>query len=438
MIPAAGPNDSRLVRFLLPPVRGGGGILRDTAWNAVSNAAAASVGFFVLALAARFAGVRACGVAALGLAASQQLFALGDFSMLGYQASDAGERRSFGDYAAAKAVSVGAMALAAAVWLAAAAPGPDKAAAFLGLLAYQASEAFSNATFGRLQQKGRLDAACRVRFAKTAAFVLVFAAALAASRRLAPSLAAAAAAHAALFFALDVPLLRRFGPLRLHAPDRAALSVLAACSPLALGAFLLLYLNNGPKFAVDRALGPEGLAVYGALSLAFFAVAVCADFVMNPHVVRLAGAVRRGDRAGAARILLRPLAAVLAVAAAGCAAAAAFGIPLLERLFGLDLGGNGRTLCVLVGSGGVLALHQLATVVLVVLRKQGWGVAGMAAAAAVVLAGAGPAVRRAGLAGAAWCNFAAVCVLAACSAAAALFFFVRRAWTPAASGEGPA
>ena len=437
MIPAATPADSRLVRFLLPPVRGDG-LLRDTVWNAVSNAAAAALGFFVLMLASRFSGAYWCGVAALGLAMSQQLYTLGNFTMQSYQASDVEERRSLGDYVAAKTVSVSAMAAAAAAWIALDGPGRDKAAAFLALLVYQASEAFSNAFFARYQQKGRLDAACRVRFSKTAAFVAVCALVLAATRRLLPALAAAAAVHAGLFFVLDRPLLRRFGPLRLHAPDRAALSILAACSPIALNSFLLMYVNNGPKFAVDRNLGTESLAAFSALFMVSFAVAVCSDFLMNPQVVRFADAVRRGARTDAVRILLRPLVAVFFLTAAGAAAAATFGIPVLEWLFGLALDGKGPILCILIGGGGVLALHQLSMVVLIVLRKQAWSVAGMAAAACFVFAAAGPAVRRWGLAGAAWCYCLSVSVLFAVSAALAVLFFRRAGWTESAdSGSIP-
>ena len=170
---------SRLLRLLLPPARGDG-LVRDTAWNAAANGAAAGLSFFLLLLASRLAGPYWCGVAALGLAVSQQLFTLGNFTMNGYQASDVAERRSFGDYVSAKTVSVGAMILAGAAWAFWGGLGRDKTLCLVALLAYQASDAFSNAFFARYQQKGRLDAACRIRFSKIVAFAAVYAAVLAA------------------------------------------------------------------------------------------------------------------------------------------------------------------------------------------------------------------------------------------------------------------
>lgn len=436
MTPAPSAAGSRALRLLVPPARGDG-LARDTAWNAIVNGAAAGLSFFLLLLASRLAGAYWCGVAALGLAMSQQLFTLGNFTMGSYQASDVEERRTFDDYAAAKATTVSAMLLAGAAWLAFGGFSRDKALCFLALLAYQASDAFSNAFFSRYQQKGRLDTACRVRFAKIVAFAAVYAAVLAATRNVPAALAAAAAAHAALFFATDVPLLRVFGPLRLRFPGRAALSILPACFPLAFNSFLLMYVNNAPRFAVDAVLDEEALARFSALFMVSFVVAVCADFLMNPQVVRLAEAVRAGDRAAAGRTLLRPLAAIALLGAAGLAVAATFGAPLLAWIFGLDLSPHRDTLCAALAGGVLVALYQLGQTVLVVLRKQAWGLPGMVLAAAAAKLAARPFVARLGLRGAALSYVLAAAILAAASGLFAIRFFRAFPWLEKPAPDNP-
>lgn len=427
---------SRLLRLLLPPARGDG-LVRDTAWNAAANGAAAGLSFFLLLLASRLAGPYWCGVAALGLAVSQQLFTLGNFTMNGYQASDVAERRSFGDYVSAKTVSVGAMILAGAAWAFWGGLGRDKTLCLVALLAYQASDAFSNAFFARYQQKGRLDAACRIRFSKIVAFAAVYAAVLAASRSVVAALAAASVAHVALFFATDVPLLGLFGPLRLRLPGRASFSILLACLPLAFNSFLLMYVNNAPRFAVDAILDEKALAEFSALFMVSFVVAVCADFLMNPQVVRLAEAVRAGDRSAAVRTLLRPLAAIALLGAAGLAVAATFGAPLLAWIFGLDLSLHRDTLCVALVGGMLVALYQLGQTVLVVLRKQAWGLPGMVFAAAAARLAARPFVARLGLRGAALSYIFAVLILAVASGTFAIFFLRGVAWRSPQPGNKP-
>ena len=417
---------SLAVRLVLPPRRGNG-LAQDTFWNAVCNVVSAALSFFVLVVASRCAGVYWCGVIALAFAMSQQFFCIGNFSSGGYQASDVAERHSFSDYAAAKAVTVAAMLAAAGAWLAASEPGRDKTLAFLALLFYQTSEAFSGTVFSRCQQKGRLDAACRIRTAKTLAFAAVYGLVCAATAEPVAALAAAACVHAALFPVWDVPMARLFGPVRLRFPGRSPFAILAANLPVAFYVFLLTFIHNVPRLAVDSLLGEEAFARYSALFMAAFALAVCADFLMNPQIVRLAGAVRAGNAGAALRILGVPLGGSLMLGAAGLALAGPVGIPALSFLFKIDLSGSGCELRTIVAGGAALAVGFVAQSVLVVLRKQFWTVPGLVASSAAVVAVSRPLVARFGLQGAAF-SYAAACLCLAVPTALAAAFFLPKAF----------
>lgn len=415
----ASGNTGWVAKLLVPPVRCGAA-LRDTAWNAAVNAALAGLTFLALALAAHWAGAYWAGVVALGVAMSQQLFTLGNFAMQGYQASDVSESRPFSAYVGAKCLSVGAMLLAGGVWILLGGLAPDKALVFAPLLLFYASDAFGMAFFGRYQQKGRLDTACKVRFAKLAAFAGIYAGVLWATGNPAAALWAGAAAHVLLFFCLDAPLLRVFGPVGWRRPGRPAVGVLWACAPLAANSFLAMYVNNGPRFAVDAELGEETLAAYGALFMVSFGVAVCGDFLMNPQLVRLAEAVRGEDRGRAWSIVLRQACLIGGLGAAVMGAGAFAGIPVLSWLFSLPLDGLADVLLILLGGGVLLAFHQLAQTVLVVVRRQALGTPGMLLAAAGMFLAARPVVARWGLRGAAWSYFAAMALLFLCSGGFAL------------------
>ena len=425
---------SGLVRALLPQ-RHGDGILRDTVWNAAMNVFGAAMSVLVLVLVARLCGAYWCGVAGIALAMSQQLFTLGNFTVQGYQASDIAEKRSFGEYASAKTVSLGLMLAAAAAWIALDPPGRDKTLCLIPLLLYQASDAFGNVFFARYQQKGRLDTACRVRVAKIAAFMAVFAAALATIRSAPVALAAASTVHFALFFVLDRPLLRTFGPVGRIRPSKAAFSILLACAPIAFNSFLVMAVNNVPRFAVDGVLGEEAVAAYGAVFMVSFTVSICADFIMNPQIVPLAEAIRAADPRAALRSLRAPLLSIAFLGAAGLSVGATFGIPLLAWVFGLDLDGLRSTLCIVLGGGVLVALYQLAQTVLIVLRKQGWGMVGMVVSVLFVLLVAKSAVVRAGLDGAAWNYTAATALLLLCTAGFALVFGIRTFRTHSAAED---
>ena len=415
---------NRLARLLLPP--GAPAPARVYGWTLLSGALYAGESFLVLVAANHLAGPYWGGVAGIAFAVDQLLFTVGAFSIRRYQASDAAERFPFPVYAGARALTCAAMVLAGVAWLALAGFSPDKRAAIAPLLLFKASEAFSDVLGGRYQQRGRLDAAGRILAAKTFLSFLAFPAALALGARPPAALWAMAAAHVALTALLDGAVLPAFGGLRLRLPRRPAAALLAGCAPLAATAFLLMFVNNAPKFAVDRALDEPRMAAFAALAMASFVLAVLADLLAAPHVERLGRAREAGDWRAFPRAALRLQAAALVGGAAACAGAWLVGIPVLSALFGLDLSAYRAELCLLVLSGTFLALHLVADVVLVVLRRQAWCLAPAGLAALFAAVAARPFVEARGLLGAAYCHLACACLLFVAGTALA-WVFLRRA-----------
>ena len=414
---------NRLARLLLPP--GGATPARVYAWTLVSGALYAGESFLVLVAATRLAGPFWGGVAGLAFAVDQLLFTVGAFSVRRYQASDAAERFPFPVYCGTRALTCGAMVLAGLAWAAFGDFSADKRAAILPLLVFKASEAFSDVLGGRYQQLGRLDAAGRILAAKTLLSAAAFAAALALGAPPPAAFWTMAVAHLALTALLDGAVLPSFGGLRLRLPRRPAAALLLGCSPLAATAFLQMFVNNVPKFAVDAATDERTMAAFSALAMASFVLVVLADLVSAPHVARLGRAREAGRWRAFPRAALALSAAMAVAGAAACAGAWLFGIPVLSALFGLDLSPYRPGLCVLVLSGTLLALHLVADVVLVVLRRQSWCLLSAVLGAAVAAATARPFVEARGVLGAALCHLASAGVLALSNAAVAAFFLRR-------------
>lgn len=415
---------NRLARLLLPP--GGATPGRVCGWTLVSGALYAGESFFVLAAATRLAGPYWGGVAGIAFAVDQLLFTVGAFSVRRYQASDAAERFPFPVYAGVRAATCAAMVLAGLAWTWLGGFSPDKRAAILPLLAYKASEAFADVLGGRYQQAGRLDATGRILAAKTLLSLAACVGALAFGASLPAALWTMAAVHAALAFPLDGAILPAFGGLRLRLPPRASFALLGAALPLASTSFLQMFVNNGPKFAVDALLDETSMAAFSALAMAAFVPPVLAELLAAPHVDKLGRARERGDWRAFPRAAAELALPVLALGAAGTAAAWAVGVPVASAVFALDLSPYRAALCLLVVSGTLLSLHLVADVFLVVLRRQGWCVVSSLVAAALAAAAARPLVEARGLPGAALCHLACTAALFLVNAALAAFF-IRRA-----------
>lgn len=402
----------RTLRDILRPSLTGSAVPSAILWTSLAGIVYAGSSFVLLMLASHLVGDRWTGILGIAIAMSQQLYTLGAYNMVGYQASDVAERTSFPEYATSRLLTVGAMLPAALAWIAVGGLSREKVAVFLFLLVQRASEAFCSVCTGRYQQKGRLDVGGRIEFAKNTLSLAAFAVVIIATRRVVWAAAAAAAIHVSLFFLLDRAVLPDFGGLRFSRPGRGVWRLLGACAPLAATAFLLMYVNNGAKYAVDAVLGEERLAEYNALYMFSFVVPIAAMFFLNPYIAPLGEARERHDRRRFRRIVFWQGVAILAMGAVAFGCAATFGAPLLSLLFGMDLRPYRPELCLLVGSGVFLALYQLEQTILTVRRRQAWSVAGIAPAALFVFFASRPMAAARGLCGASLCFLIASGLLA--------------------------
>ena len=421
--PPRGRN--RVVSWLLPP-DGGGSLPRVVFWNTMAGGVYAGATSVLQMLASRWVDTGDVkywsGVLGLALALSQQMAPLGVFGASTYQVSDQRERYSFPDYVAARVLSTGGMLLAGLYFGLSGRLSADKAGVFLLFLLLRASESFAGVFGSRYQQKGRLDATSRIGFVKNAGDLLAFVLLLWTTRNVFVAAAGMAAAHFLLFFALDRPILPFFRDTARKWSFGGALRILRDCLPLAANAFLIMYVNNGAKFAVDAVLDVTELARFCALFMTTFGLAMLADFLTSPQLAPLSDAYLRGDRRTFNRILGRLALAIAALGAVGLAVAALWGVQILSWFFYMDLHSYRNALCVSFLGGALLPFYHLGMTVLVIQRRQNWSLLGIALAAGFVRFASEPLVRAMGLQGGCVCYLCAVGLLVAATAAVAAWF----------------
>ena len=403
------------------------------AWTFFSGCLYASTSFVILMLVTNCLDGYWGGVVAIALALSQQMFTLGSFNMRRYQVSDATNRFELPDYAGSRLITCLLMVAVGCLWTVCGDFSPDKRTAVFWLVVLKASEAFSDVLEGYYQLQGRLDVSGRILAFKSFFSMVVFAAVLFCTRSLNGALAGMALAHISFFFIADRPVLSRFGPCPLRPRFDRIFPLLGACVPLAVDAFLRMYINNGPKFAIDRLMDESSTAAYSSLFMVSFVVAIFSDFLINPQIVPLSRAFHEGKHGVFFQALVRQLCAVLALGAAGIACAWFLGAPILSWVFGMDLMPYQKELCVLLAGGTFLALYHVAQLVLIVLRKQAWCLLSITLATVFVIVSASRFVSRWMLEGGAACYCAAMAVLFAATSLQALFFLRGAVRRPTAS-----
>jgi len=393
-------------------------------WTALSGGCFSASSLFLLVLIVRLLGEHGPywgGVFSIALAISQQLITIGLFQMRPFQVSDVDEAYSFSDYLVSRALTVGLMAVAGAVWIVAGGVGRDKAIAVLLLLALRAGESFSDVFEGRYQQLGRLDIASKGMFYKTILPLGLFGVALWITRDMFAAFAWMALLYWLLLLGMDGLLIPSFARLTLRTTLRKQRQLFLACLPIATNAFLFIYLNNLSRYVIDALLDERRMTEYNALFMPSFLVILLSSFVLRPALTPLALSSKAGDASGFRRQIGHQLAWIVAFTVPTLLLAYVWGAPLLSLLYGIDLTPHRNALCLLIAGGAFIAVYYVFQSVLIIRRHQAACLLGIVLAALASHTFTPFAVRNYGVVGGAASFFCSALILS-------LIFITLTAW----------
>ena len=161
-----------------------------------------------------------------------------------------------------------------------------------------------------------------------------------------------------------------YGGIHFRINKEALIKLTKECLPLFLGSFLLLYVGNAPKYAIDAVLDDKAQACYNFIFMPVFVIGLFANFVFNPILVKLAHKWDRREMKVFTKIVLRQIGVIAVITMAAIAVALTIGCPVLGWLYNADLHEFRPHLTILMVGGGMLALVNFFTVVVTVVRGQ--------------------------------------------------------------------
>ena len=372
------------------------------------------------------------GIFTIAYANANLFLNVGNYGMRNFQASDLRPQFTFRTYLRSRILTGFAMSAGSIAFLAfsafAVGYSEEKIIAIILMTLFKMIDTAEDIFDGNFQQHGRLDIGGRLQTARVGTTLIVFCVSAALLDSLIVPLAVATLYSLTCLIVGLVIIKKHFG---LPAQDdggalerakgkilggkRAALSssvksLLKDCFPLFLAAFLLFYVGNAPKYAIDALMNDVAQAQYGFIAMPVFIVSLLAQFVYMPLVEPLSEKWRSGDKAPFLREFAIQIAIVGAITIACDVAAFFLGIPVLGWLYATDLEPFLLELLILVTGGGFLALASLFTMGITIMRKQRKLVWGYVSIAFIALLISNPCVQTWGITGASWCYL--LCMLA--------------------------
>lgn len=390
-------------------------------WNTAAGLLNAFQSVIMLTVLSHVCDAATAGVFTIAYANANLFLNLGKYGVRNFQVSDVNEKYGFSAYHVARIVSVLAMiafGTAWAIWSSVTVGySAEKFLVILVMLLFKAIDAYEDVFHGNYQQHGRLDVGARVLTLRMISMIVLYAGLIVVTGDLLVSLSVSTLFTAVFFVVETVWVKRRYSlphnQTTVSSKPRAslALSLLKECFPVFLALFLLFYIGNAPKYAIDAVMDDVAQAQYGYIAMPVFVVGLLANFIYNPIIASLSEDWAQGRvRKFAHRFALQVL--IIAGITVGCIAGAwAIGVPVLNLLYNTELAPYKGDLIILLVGGGFLATATLFTTGLTIIRSQNKLIPGYAAVSIAALVLCTPAVGMGGIHGASLIYLALMAVL---------------------------
>ena len=349
---------------------------RSYFWNTAGSIINAFQSVFILMVLTRVCDIVTAGIFTLAYANANLFHFVGFFGMRNYEASDIAPENGFRAYARSRVITSIAMVLCSWAYLAYSAVQADYSAekilavALMTLL--KCVDVVEDVFDGNFQQHGRLDIAGRQLTFRLLTTMLLFCLVSGLTKNLVIAIAVSTVWSAAFLTISLLGIRRKYQLPQWHpeASNQRVLPLLRECLPNFLGAFLLYYIGNASKWAIDASLGDAIQAIYGFVFMPVFVINLVSHFIYVPLLQPLS--VMWGDKeiGKFRKVFIRQIGIIVLITVVCIAGAALIGTPVLSLIFNVDLNPYRLELCLLLFGGGFYAFVNLFHMGLVVIRRQ--------------------------------------------------------------------
>ena len=374
-------------------------------WNAFAAMLFALQSAFMLIIITRTNGLDDAGIFSIAYAVASLMSFIGEFGVRKYQVSDVNEIHGFTDYYTFKLISCVGMIIACALYsvygLFINGYTIKKFLVVVTICLIKLADTFVEVFHGRFQQKGRLDVGAKCDIFRVVIGVSSCIISLTTTHDL---LLSCVIWLIAVVFAVLVSTLAvapKFCEIKIKSSYAAIRHIFIECFPIFIGSFLLIYVGNAPKYAIDAIMDDESQACYGFIFMPVFVISLLANFILNPILVDLSKAWAEKDYKTFDSRIARQAAIILGLTVLAIVVALTIGCPVLGKMYNTDLSSYRYELSILMIGGGMLAIANFINVIVTVIRYQKYLLIGYILVSAAAAALSNIFVSKSGLTGAA-------------------------------------
>lgn len=383
-------------------------VLKDSyIWNTVGGMLNAGQSALLLIIISRTNSVEDAGIFSIAYAVACLTVTVGKWGMRNFQATDIQNKYTYGTYVSSRLITCILMLIMTfyyilkGLWFSNYTMEKCVMIFVLGLL--KMLDAVEDIVHGMFQRKGRLDIGAK---SMATRYILTLSACgitLFVTHNLVVSTVISLIASILYFLLATILVYENFKEkLVFSLSDKCVWKLLAECSSLFIGSFLMIYIANAPKYAIDEYMNETIQACFNYIFMPVYVISVLNTFIYQPVLTKLAIYYQEKKDKEFLRLFFRQLLIIAGLSLGILLCGFVAGIPVLSILYNIDLSGYKTAFMVLLIGGSFLAVSGYLGVVITVLRKQKWLLTGYILAAVIAFVVSKPLVLYGGTMGAAF------------------------------------
>lgn len=341
-------------------------------WNMLGSLASSFSSLFYSIIVNRFLGSMDGGLFAFAFSNAQLMYTIGSFEVRPFQSTDIGEKYSLDTYFWLRMLSCILMVVCSIGYVIINPFSYKKSIVVLCLCGYRIMDAVADFAGGRFQQKDRIDLSGKTYFFRIMFCTIVFTMVMVISKNLIYSCLSLFIASIIVFFFNEWRYCFDEDRHKMLFEIHDVASLFKEVLPLFAGAFIMMYISNAPKYAINGFYDDEIQNIYNILFMPAFVINLFSTFIFRPLLVKMAVINEKKDYDGFLKIFARMYFVIFGITIVAMLGSWICGIPILSVVYGVNLAMYRKQLVMVMICGGISALMTFAYYSVTVIRKQKW------------------------------------------------------------------
>lgn len=351
--------------------------IRKFSWNMIGSMSNALASFVLLTMVTRMNGSSDGGIFSLAFSTAQMLTSIGCFETRAIQVTDVKKNLEFKDYFTFRVATSLIMVLSLIIYITVSKKS-DVAAVMFFICLYKAIDCISDSFQGLFQLENRIDLSGMALGIRVILSTIFFGITLGLFHDLVFSAITMCVVEVVFIFFFDYRLSKRYEKCRLEICWDKWKELFKQCFPLFIGSFMLSYMVNASRYAIDAHMSNEIQNYYGFLLMPAFVINLFSLFGFRPMLTPMAHYWEQKNKKEFLKIIKKSIVWILILTVGAVMGAYLLGIWFLNLISGLDLGAYRIELVIVMLGGSMNAIITIFYYVLTVMRKQMLVLAGYA------------------------------------------------------------